>query len=183
MSGKLTSGMTCSNHCQLVKKMIISRIPIALTKGCAGIREFSTTGVLMKNRRAGQPKTTINKTLPMTYEQSQPPYKIGVTKSWNSWNTSTLHEEGRQKDTVVEDIFIRKFVTGTWHKLFLSEVIIKRQHNLVILAGLVHQGIAARKMYFLWGYTEEMLAQLLKCPVKLEIQTVKNKEDVIFKYW
>ena len=39
-----------------------------------------------------------------------------------------------------------------------------------------------RQMYFLKGYTEEMLSYILKCPVRLEIQTVKDKKDVIFKY-
>lgn len=41
----------------------------------------------MKNIRAGVPKATINRDKPLTYEQAQAPYKIGVTKSWNSWNT------------------------------------------------------------------------------------------------
>jgi len=36
--------------------------------------------------------------------------------------------------------------------------------------------------YFLIGYTEEMLSQWLKCPVKLEIQVVANPKDVIYKY-
>lgn len=28
----------------------------------------------------------------------------------------------REPETVIEDIFIRKFMTGTWHDCFLSEV-------------------------------------------------------------
>ena len=36
-------------------------------------------------------------------------------------------------------------------------------------------------MYFLIGYTEELLSYWLQCPVKLELQTAK-KNDVIFKY-
>jgi small subunit ribosomal protein S24 len=38
-------------------------------------------------------------------------------------------------------------------------------------------------MYFLIGYTEEILSALLKTPVKMEIQTIENKDDVIFTYW
>ena len=38
------------------------------------------------------------------------------------------------------------------------------------------------QVYFLIGYTEEMLSQWLKCPVKLELQVVQNPKDVIYKY-
>jgi hypothetical protein len=38
-------------------------------------------------------------------------------------------------------------------------------------------------MYFLIGYTEEILSALFKTPVKMEIQTIENKDDVIFTYW
>ncbi len=97
--------------------------------------------------------------------------------------TGNLYEErAKTADTTFQDLFIRKFISGTWHNLFLSEVIIKRRHNLVVVAGLVSQGIAARKMYFLLGYTEEFLSKYLKQPVKMEIQTVRNRKDVIFKY-
>lgn len=82
----------------------------------------------------------------------------------------------------MEDMFIRKFMTGTWHSLFVSEIIIKRQHNIIRIAGLVRQAIGARKMYFLIGYCEELLSFWLQCPVKLELQTVADKQAVIFKY-
>ena len=42
--------------------------------------------------------------------------------------------------------------------------------------------IQPRKIYFLVGYTEELLSCLLSCPVKLEIQTVQIKQDVAFRY-
>lgn len=87
----------------------------------------------------------------------------------------------RPAETAVEDLFIRKFVTGTWHGLFLSEVIIKRQHNIIRIAGIIGRAISARKMYFLIGYTEELLSYWLQCPVKLELQTAE-KTDVVFKY-
>jgi small subunit ribosomal protein S24 len=73
-------------------------------------------------------------------------------------------------------------MTGTWHNLFESEVIIKRQHNIIRIAGIVRQGISGRKMYFLIGYCEELLSFWLQCPVKLELQTVGEKKDVTFKY-
>jgi small subunit ribosomal protein S24 len=73
-------------------------------------------------------------------------------------------------------------MTGTWHDLFESEVIIKRQHNIIRIAGIVRQSISARKMYFLIGYCEELLGFWLQCPVKLELQTVAEKKNVTFKY-
>lgn len=91
-------------------------------------------------------------------------------------------EDKYKAETTWEDFFIRKFISGTWHNLFVSEVIIKRRHNLIIVTGLVVQSVAARKMYFLQGYTEELLSNLLKRPVKLEIQTVSRKKDVYFKW-
>lgn len=65
---------------------------------------------------------------------------------------------------------------------FHLQVIIKRQHNMIRIAGIVQQKLAARKMYFLIGYCEELLSYWLKCPVKLELQTVPDKKDVIYKY-
>ncbi|KAL1115572.1 hypothetical protein AAG570_005862 [Ranatra chinensis] len=111
-----------------------------------------------------------------------PPHFIGHYKSWNSWNTSNLEGGLRPAETLAEDTFVRKFMTGTWHNLFLSEVIIKRQHNMLRIAGIVSQALPPRKLYFLIGYTEEILSNWLQCPVKLELQTVANKKDVVFKY-
>lgn len=73
-------------------------------------------------------------------------------------------------------------MTGTWHSLVLSEVVIKRQFNHIRIAALIKQGVSARKMYFLIGYSEELLSNWLQCPVTLELQTVADPKDVIFKY-
>lgn len=88
----------------------------------------------------------------------------------------------RTAETAVEDIFIRRFLTGTFHDLVCSEVIIKRQHNHIRVAAILRRGITARKMYFLIGYTEEMLAYWLQCPITLELQTVADRKETIFKY-
>ena len=94
-----------------------------------------------------------------------------------------LFEESKNcSETTVEDVFIRKFVTGTWPGLFASEVIIKRRQNLIIIAGLVAQNIAAHKMYFLQGYTEELLSHLLRRPVRMEVQTIADRRHVYFKW-
>ncbi|ESO00084.1 hypothetical protein HELRODRAFT_83596 [Helobdella robusta] len=146
-------------------------------------KKFSTTTVLNKNVRTACKKVTPNRSQPLNYEQAQKPSLIGLTKSWNSWNTSNLDGVTEfTAETTWEDVFIRKFVTGTWINLFASEIIIKRRQNLIIIAGIVTQDAVPRKMYFLKGYTEELLSLLLKRPVKMEIQTVSSKKDVIFKW-
>ena len=139
------------------------------------------------------------------------PLKIGIHKSFNSFNTGQLEdtfgvEKWEEKGGVnlsndcfqvfsvivfcvllgykmfIEDMFIRKFMKGTWTGMFLSEIIVKRQHNTVRVAGLIKKGLQPRKVYFLIGYSEEMLGQWLKCSVKLELQVIENPKDVIYKY-
>jgi len=93
-----------------------------------------------------------------------------------------LDEESKNaSQTTVEDVFIRKFMAGTWHGLFVSEVIIKRRQNLIIIAGLISQMHPPTKVYFLKGYTEELLAHLFRRPIRIEVQTVNDVRDVHFK--
>nr|CAH7728278.1 unnamed protein product [Callosobruchus chinensis] len=132
--------------------------------------------------QAGRYRITSKRDLPLTYEMANPPHQIAHRKAWNSWNTSNLDGGIRPSETAIEDAFLRKFMVGTWHGLFVSEIIIKRQHNIIRIAGIIRRGISARKMYFLLGYTEELLSFWLQCPVKLELQTVADKKDVVFKY-
>lgn len=96
--------------------------------------------------------------------------------------TANLKDGLRPAETLFEDIFIRRFMTGTFHAMVLSEVIIKRQHNHIRIAAILRQSLPARKMYFLIGYTEELLSYWLQCPITLELQTITDPKDVIFKY-
>ena len=73
-------------------------------------------------------------------------------------------------------------MTGTWHGLFVSELIIKRRQNLIIIAGLINQMQPPTKVYFLKGYTEELLSHLLRRPIRIEVQTVYHSKDVLFKW-
>lgn len=107
-----------------------------------------------------------------------PPVQVKVV----SFVSANVLDGVRPAETLCEDMFIRKFLAGTWHKLFLSEIIIKRQHNLIRIAGIVLRSLPPRKLYFLIGYTEEILSYWLQCPVKLELQTTPNRSDVTFKY-
>ena len=83
--------------------------------------------------------------------------------------------------TAVEDQFIRKFILGTWHKTWLSEVIIKRVHNNVVIAGVVCPLPTIRAMHFLTGYAEELLGHIMKCNVRIMIQCVNNKSYLVHK--
>ena len=144
-------------------------------------RRFGTTPVCLK-KVAGRYKVSLRQDKPLTYEQANPPYQIAHQKSWNSWNTSNLLDGIRRSETATEDFFIRRFMAGTWHKLFLTELIIKRRGNLIVIGGIVLQNLHPRKMYFLIGYSEEILSYVLKCPIKLELQTITDRRDIVFKY-
>lgn len=95
---------------------------------------------------------------------------------------ANLQDGLRPSETAIEDIFIRKFIVGTFHALVESEVIIKRQFNHIRIAAIMTQRLPPRKYYFLIGYTEEMLALWLQCPITLEIQTIADRKATIFKY-
>lgn len=150
------------------------------------IRSISASCVMNKTS-SGKYKITPQRNRPLTYEMSNPPHQIGHRKAWNSWNTANIFNDRvptaqREAQTITEDIFIRRFITSTFHNITLSEVIIKRQFNHIRIAFLMHRGISQRKVYFLIGYTEELLSNWLQCPVTLEIQSVFDKKDVIIKY-
>lgn len=145
------------------------------------LRRFIHVSVALSKVQSGRYKPTIKRTKPLTYEMANPPHYIAHRKSWNSWNTSNIKDGNRPADTALEDIFIRNFVKGTWHNLFLSEIIIKRQHNMTRIAGIIHHRLNPQKMYFLIGYTEQFLSYWLQGPVKMELVTAE-KDDIIFKY-
>ncbi|XP_018053990.1 PREDICTED: 28S ribosomal protein S24, mitochondrial [Atta colombica] len=144
-------------------------------------RYFHTSTIVCKVQ-SGRYKITINKSKPLTYEMANPPHYIAHRKSWNSWNTSNIKDGNRPSETALEDMFIRQFMYGTWSNLFASEIIIKRQHNIIRIAGIVTRTIAPSKIYFLTGYTEELLSYWLQCPIKVELVTIGNKKEMIFKY-
>ncbi|XP_065574220.1 small ribosomal subunit protein uS3m-like [Artemia franciscana] len=157
--------------------MKLSRYPSAFIR----IQQFHSS-VVCDRKQSGRYKVTLRQDFPLTYEMANPPYQIGHRKSWNSWNTCNLWEGLRSAETAVEDMFIRKFMSGTWHNLFASEIIIKRQHNMIRIGGIITRDLPPRKYYFLIGYTEELLSYWLQCPVKLELQTVESKLSVVYAY-
>ncbi|XP_075063380.1 small ribosomal subunit protein uS3m [Mixophyes fleayi] len=163
---------------------VVSRLQVLL-RGLAGtlpghsqIRCIQTTSVCLKNRAA---RVRVGKgDKPVTYEQAHPPHYIAHRKGWLSQHTSNLDGEGGAAERTIEDVYIRKFMYGTFHGCLANEVVIKRRANLIVICAVLNRYFNAQKLYFLIGYTEALLSYLYKCPVKLEIQTVEEK--VIYKY-
>ncbi|WAQ96505.1 RT24-like protein [Mya arenaria] len=92
-----------------------------------------------------------------------------------------LKDEGRQSRTVTEDQFIRNFIDGTWHNKQATDIVIKRRHNMIAIFMYILAPRDLQPVYFLTGYTEELLSCLLKCPVKLELQSLNKASDLTFK--
>uniref|UniRef100_A0A8D2JJE8 Mitochondrial ribosomal protein S24 n=1 Tax=Varanus komodoensis TaxID=61221 RepID=A0A8D2JJE8_VARKO len=91
-----------------------------------------------------------------------------------------LHGEDGAAERTVEDLFIRKFIYGTFHGCLANEIVLKRRANVLIICAIFVQRLSPSKFYFLIGYTETLLSFLYKCPVKMEVQTVPTK--VVYKY-
>ena len=85
-------------------------------------------------------------------------------------------------NTVLEDQFVRKFVLGTWHKIWLSEVVIKRRHNDLLICGIICPLPSVKTVYFLIGYTEELLSHFFKLNVKVQVQCVPSRKSIVHKY-
>ena len=75
-------------------------------------------------------------------------------------------------ERLLDDIMIRKFVDGVMHGFVQSEVVIKRKANRISLVFLVSKELDIVKFYFLVGFTEKLLTELLGCVVKIEPQSV-----------
>lgn len=154
----------------------------ALTSRCLpNARRIHTTATLYK-KKAGRNKPTRKHDKPLTYEQANQPFYIGVRKSWNSWNTGGFEGSLWAAETSHEDILIRKFIHGTWINMLESEVVIKRRANCIFLSYITNRDTNINQINFLIGYTEEILSLLLKSNVKIELQTIDNKKELIYKY-
>lgn len=146
---------------------------------------FSFYNNTIRYRRATRPRRTNNNSILLNYEQAQFADKIGVTKTWNSWNTSNLLDSKREAESARDDILIRKFIYGTFHELLSSEIIIKRRMNTINIGFLIKlpNTVFVQKVYFLCGYAEELLSCLLKCVVRIQPQSIYHKNDLIFRRW
>ncbi|XP_004569452.1 small ribosomal subunit protein uS3m [Maylandia zebra] len=144
----------------------------------SGSRGLHVTVSCCKNRAA---RIRVGKgDKPVTYEQAHHPHHIGHRKGWLSQHTSNLKGEDGAAERTVEDVFIRRFMFGTFHGCLANEIVIKRRGNLLNVCAVMLQKLPPQKFYFLIGYTESLLSHFYKCPVKLEIQTLQDK--IVYKY-
>ena len=160
------------------------RLLIPTTSLAGAAAPLSTTPVRWR-QQAGKHKPTKYRNKPLTYDQAWKPWHIGVAKSWLSWHSGDLEETrdksySRAAKFMLEDMIIRKFMVGTWHACLPFEVVIKRNGNLLRICGYVNNRLPPRKIYWLTGYTEELLSRMLKQPVRLELQVVADNNDAVY---
>lgn len=95
-------------------------------------------------------------------------------------SSGNLDGEQQAAERTVEDVFLRKFMLGTFPGCLADQVVLKRRANQVDICALVLRQLPAHKFYFLVGYSETLLGHFYKCPVRLHLQTVPAK--VVYKY-
>ncbi|KAK1334698.1 hypothetical protein QTO34_004264 [Cnephaeus nilssonii] len=117
---------------------------------------------------------------PVTYEEAHAPHHIAHRKGWLSLHTGNLDGEDHAAERTVEDVFLRKFMLGTFPGCLADQLVLKRRANQVEICALVLRQLPAHKFYFLVGYSETLLSHFYKCPVRVHLQTVPSK--VVYKY-
>ncbi|KAM5172321.1 small ribosomal subunit protein uS3m [Mantella aurantiaca] len=158
-------------------QVLPKRLDFILPRYCQ-IRAIQTTSICLKNRAARVRVGKGNK--PVTYEEAHPPHFIADRKGWLSQHTGNLDSEEDTADRTIEDIYIRKFMYGTFPGCLADEIVIKRRANLIVICAIILRKHPSSTYYFLTGYSETLLSYLYKCPVRLELQTV---EDKVFYKW
>ncbi|XP_010596569.1 small ribosomal subunit protein uS3m [Loxodonta africana] len=141
-------------------------------------RALHTSSAWAKNRAA---RVRVGKgDKPVTYGEAHAPHYIAHRKGWLSLHTGNLDGEDHAAARTVEDVFLRKFMWGTFPGCLADQVILKRRANQLEICALVLRQLPAHKFYFLVGYSETLLSHFYKCPVRLHLQTVPSK--VVYKY-
>uniref|UniRef100_A0A915MEY7 Uncharacterized protein n=1 Tax=Meloidogyne javanica TaxID=6303 RepID=A0A915MEY7_MELJA len=106
----------------------------------------------------------------MTYDMSRLPSDIAV------------------RLTLAQDEIIRRFVRAIFYTYLPltvggTELITKRRGNVVYVAGFLIPKGNMEQIYWLYGFTEEILSNLLKQPVKLELQFIRSADDLAVEYF
>ena len=70
---------------------------------------------------------------------------------------------------LMDDIMIRKFIEGVFYELLLSDIVIKRRDNQIIIAFYAAGPQGPIKTYFLVGFCERLLSEMFGCIVKFEV--------------
>ena len=99
---------------------------------------------------------------------------------------ANLKGEKGSSQVIFEDIFIRKFLEGTFPLFYETKtpIIIRRRQNLIDISMMLSESTVFNsfrekgipRVHFLVTYSEELLSRFLKCPVKLDIQCVDLKK-------
>uniref|UniRef100_A0AC35TW22 30S ribosomal protein S24e n=1 Tax=Rhabditophanes sp. KR3021 TaxID=114890 RepID=A0AC35TW22_9BILA len=119
---------------------------------------------------------------------AQKPHHIGSRKAWLTWHSHNLEEFRKSQGSIVaQDEIIRRFIRGFFPQNVTidgNEIVIKRRGNTVAVAGFFQYSrrLDIRKIYWMFGFTEEFLSILLKQPVTLEIQFVENEKELAYNY-
>jgi hypothetical protein len=95
-----------------------------------------------------------------------------------------LHGEEGSPEIIFEDIFVRKFLAGTFPQTYdeRNPIIIKHRQNFIDITMVVKENSrqlrnkALTELHFLQVYSEELLTRFLKCPVHLNIQCMNNEK-------
>lgn len=103
-----------------------------------------------------------------------------LTDSGALFSSGNLDGEDHAAERTVEDVFLRKFMLGTFPGCLADQLIIKRRANQLDICALVLRQLPVHKSYFLVGYSETLLSHFYKCPVRLHLQTVPSK--VVYKH-
>ncbi|KAF6110191.1 hypothetical protein HJG60_013254 [Phyllostomus discolor] len=155
-------------------------------------RALHVSAACAKNRAA---RVRVGKgDKPVTYEEAHAPHHIAHRKGWLSLHTGlllgsalwfplrygNLDGQDHAAERTVEDVFLRKFVLGTFPGCLADQLVLKRRANQVEVCALVLRQLPAHKLYFLVGYSEALLSHFYKCPVRMHLQTVPSK--VVYKY-
>uniref|UniRef100_A0A914DSN8 Uncharacterized protein n=1 Tax=Acrobeloides nanus TaxID=290746 RepID=A0A914DSN8_9BILA len=119
---------------------------------------------------------------------AEKPQMYGVRKAWLTWHSQNL-EEFRQVQpyVLIQDEAIRRFLRGFLPDNVVNdgeEIIIKRRGNIVIITGFLKLkgNPDKKKIYWMLGFVEEFFSILLKQPVKLEFQFVKDEHELAVRY-
>ncbi|XP_008697874.1 28S ribosomal protein S24, mitochondrial-like [Ursus maritimus] len=117
---------------------------------------------------------------PVTYEEVHGPHYIAHRKGRLSLHTGNLYGEDHAAEQTVEDVFLQKFMLGTFPVCLADPRILKRRAHQLEVSALVLRQLPAHKFHLLVGYNETLLSPCYKRPVCLHLQTVPSK--VVYKY-
>ena len=98
--------------------------------------------------------------------RTKTPQAVGKFRTWDSrWAVPSRGRRGKKllSDLTFDDMFIRKFVRGTFPMTDDNPIIVKRKENIVNITFLLR--LDPMNMYFLVGFSETLLSRWLGAKV------------------